>query len=216
MVRFLKKEDLKSRERLSGLLLIIAAISYIILTFIAMRFYPGSYSFTKHTFSYLGQIKVNGADNTIARILLIIACTFVAVALVPFWLIMPLLFKENKIPIYLSRCGSLLGLVAALFLPFIAIIPLDWGYEIHMIPTDIFFFCMAAAILIYSIAIFFNSDYHNLYGVIFLGFSIIVFLYIFRFFDMIRPTMQRIIVYSFMLWAFVQVAKIWKITSPEG
>ncbi|MFX1394002.1 MAG: DUF998 domain-containing protein [Promethearchaeota archaeon] len=216
MVSILKKETLKSKERLSGLFLLITALLFVILTFIAMRFYPSSYSFTEDTFSSLGQINVNGADNSISRALLIIACTLVAVALVPFWLIMPILFKENKKDIYLSRCGSLFGLFAAPFLPFIAIIPLDWGYEIHMIPTDIFFFCMAVAILLYSIAIFFNSDYQNIFGVIFLVFSIITFLYIYRFFDIIRPIMQRIIVYSFMLWAFFQVAKIWKITKPES
>jgi len=213
MVRFIKKEDLKPKERIIGLFYVAAFLSFIILTFIAMRFYPGGYSLTKHTFSYLGQIRVNGVNNTISRTLFIIASALVSITLIPFCLTLPILFKENNIAKILGKIGSLCGVVSAPFALFIALIPLDWGYDIHMIPTNIFFFGMATMILLFSIAMLYNPDYKNIYGILGIIFCIIVYLYIFRFFDIIRPTMQKIIVYGYMIWTFCQVYKIWKVTA---
>ncbi|MFX1258870.1 MAG: DUF998 domain-containing protein [Promethearchaeota archaeon] len=211
-MKLLKKEDFKSKERLACLFFVISVCLYVILTFIAMSFYPGGYSFTKHYFSSLGQIRVNGADNTIARTLFIISCTIVAIAFIPFWLIMPILYEKNNTAKYLSKLGAICGVFSALFLPFIAIVPLDWGYDVHMIPTDIFFFGTTTTLLLFSIAMFFNEERSNLLGIIGVVFAIVVYLYVFRFFDIIRPIMQKIIIYSFILWAFVQIAQIWKIT----
>lgn len=208
-------QDLKSKEKLSCLFLIIAVVQFIILTNIAILFYPGNYSSTRHTFSYLGQITVNGADNIISRIIFIIACTIVAIALIPFWLTMPILFKENITTKNLSKFGTICGVLSAPFLSLISIVPLDWGYEVHMIPTDIFFIGITSAIMIYSIAIFFNHKYNNIYAIVGLVLSIIAFLYIFRFFDVIRPIMQRFVVYSFIFWAFIQIAKVWKFTGTQ-
>lgn len=208
--------DLKSKKRLSCLFLIIAVIQFMILTNIAMVFYPGNYSYTTHTFSSLGQITVNGKDNTISRIIFIIACTIVAIALIPFWLTMPILFSENKATKNLGKLGTFFGVLSAPFLSLISIVSLDWGYEVHMIPTDLFFIGITSAIIVYSIAILFNHNYNNIYAIVGLALSIISLLYIFRFFDVIRPIMQRIVVYSFMLWAFVQIAKIWKFTGAQN
>ena len=212
-MKLLINKYLKSKERKSGFFLVISIIIYIILTFIAMRLYPGGYSFTEHTYSYLGQIKVNGVDNTISRILFIIASTLTAIALIPFWFVMPVIFSQIKIAKMISICGTILGIIGAPFLSFIAIIPLDWGYEVHMIPTDLFFIFTTAAISIYSIAIFLNKDYNNLWGIVFIAFTIASFLYIFRIFDDIRPIMQKIIIYGFILWVLFQFSKIWKVTS---
>ena len=88
--------NLKPKERLFGLILIIAIINYIILTSIAMKFYPGGYSFTEHTYSYLGKIKVDDEDNTIARILFILSSSILAIAIIPFWLSIRILFKQNN------------------------------------------------------------------------------------------------------------------------
>lgn len=218
MRKFLKLEDLKSWKRVACLIPVIGALQFIIITIIAMIFYSGGYIFFDYTFSYLGTtIAENGTDNTISRVLFIIACTITAISLNPFWVVMPTLFSEKNLTKYLSILGSICGVVSSPFLFLLAIIPGDIDFDGHILATNIFFLLFAAAILIYSITIFLNEDYQNIYGIVGIAFSILIVLYplVFRKIDLIRALMQKIIVYGFVIWVIYQNTKVWKVVGPE-
>jgi hypothetical protein len=219
MVNFLKLEDLKSWKRVGCLISVIGALQFIVVTIIAMILYPGGYSFFGYTFSYLGfeYSATTGADNTVPRVLFIITCTIAGASLIPFWVIIPTLFTEKKRTKYLSLLGTICGVVSPPFLVLLAIIPGDTYFTEHIIATNIFFFLFAAAILIYSIAIFFNEDYQNIYAYVGIVFAIIIVLYVFvfRWIDLIRPVSQKIIVYGFNLWVVYQITKVWKVVGPK-
>ena len=214
----MKLEDLKSWKRIGCLISVIGGLQFIFVTIIAMIVYPGGYSFFFQTFSYLGLVNsaTNGADNTISRLLFIIACSIAAFSLVPFWIIAPSLFSEKNITKYMSLLGSACGVISSPFLVLLAIIPGDTNYVEHIIATNIFFLLFAAAILIYSIAIFLNDDYQNMYAYVGIVFSIFITLYplVFRQIYLIRGTTQKIIVYGFCLWVVYQVTKVWKVVGP--
>jgi len=207
----LKIDDLKSWKRLSCLIAVIGTLQMIVLSLIAMLIYPDGYSFTEHYFSHLGLTRTpNGLDNTVCQILFIIALVSAAIGLIPFWIVMTTIFSELKGIKYLSYFGSILGLISSPFLIGVAIFPGDTQGALHSMSARNFFLLFAVAILVYSIAIFFNKDYQNIYAIVGIIFSIIIVLFIFRFFSDINPIMQKTIIYCFCLWGALQITKIWK------
>ena len=207
----LNLESLKSWKRVACVITIIGTLQMIVLTFIAMILYPDGYSFADHYFSHLGLTRTpNGSDNTVCMILFIIALTGAAIGLIPFWIVMTTIFSELEGIKYLSYLGSFLGLLSSPFLIGVAIFPGDTQGALHSLSTRNFFLLFAIAILIYSIAIFFNKDYQNIYAVMGIIFSIVIVLFIFRFFSAIGPIMQKTIIYGFCLWGAFQITKIWK------
>ena len=204
-------ESLNSWKRVACLFTVLGTLQMIILTFIAMILYPDGYSFADHYFSHLGLTRTpNGSDNTVCMILFIIALVGAAIGLIPFWVVMTTIFSELKGIKYLSYFGSLLGLLSSPFLIGVAIFPGDTQGMLHSLSARNFFLLFAIAILVYSVAILFNKDYQNIYAIVGIIFSIIIVLFIFRFFSAIGPIMQKAIIYCFCLWGAFQIPKIWK------
>lgn len=212
MMLNVKLVKLKSWKHLSCIAALIGGIQFIVVTFIAMFFYPDGYSFTEDYFSFLGTtINVRTySPNRISRILFVIACVVAGASLIPFWIVITTLFKNSDIARYLSYFGSILGIISSPLLMGAGIFPGDKMYETHSFSAKYFFLLFAAAILIYSIAILLNENYQNIYAFIGFGFSVLIVLYILRFFIQIGPLMQKIIAYGFISWAGLQVIKIWK------
>ncbi len=212
MVGFLKIDDLKSWQRMSCIIAVFGGLQFIIITFVAMFFYPDGYSFTEDYFSNLGTtVNMNtGSTNTISSALFIIACVVAGVSLIPFWVIIMNTFKETNLMRYLSIFGSIIGIISSPLLMGIGLFPADTNRFEHTFSARYFFLLFSAAILIYSIAILLKEDYHNTYAFVGFAFSILIVLYIFRFFAIINPLMQKIIVYGFIIWSALQITNIWK------
>ena len=210
-------EKIKSWKQIACIIAIIGAVQFIIITFIAMLLYPDGYSFAGHYISHLGTTKtVEGSPNTIPRILFIITCVVAGISLIPFWIVITTLFLDAPLMKYISLLGSTLGLISSPFIMALAIFAADTHGPEHSITTRIFFLLFAAAILIYSIAILLYSEYQNSFSFIGIGFAVIIVLFIFGYFRIINVIMQKIIVYGFIVWAFIQVIKVWKEVSPNA
>lgn len=209
---------LKTWKGIFCLLSFFAVFQFIIITLIAMVFYPGGYKFFEYTFSYLGTtVAENGVDNTISRVLFVISCTLAAIFLNTFWIAAPTLFLKKRLIKYLSFLGSFCGLISSPFLFLLAIIAGDIDYSGHIMATNVFFFLFAAAIIIYSIGILLNKEYQDVYGWTGIAFSVLIILYplLFRKIDLIRSLMQRIVVYGFVLWVAYQTIRVWKSVEPQ-
>lgn len=211
----LNLEDLKSWKRMGCLIAVVGTLQMIVLTFIAMIIYPDGYSFTEHYFSHLGLTRTpDGNPNSFSQALFIIALVVAAIALIPFWIVMTTIFSDLEGIKYFIYFGSILGLLSSPFLIGVAIFPGDTHGALHSMSARNFFLLFAIAILVYSIAIFFNKDYQNIYAIVGIIFSIIIVLFIFRFFSAINPIMQKTIIYGFCLWGVFQITKIWKEVGP--
>ena len=182
-----------------------------------MFFYPDGYSFTEDYFSFLGTtINVRTySKNTISRILFVIACVVAGASLIPFWIVITTLFKDTELTRSLSYVGSMFGILSSPLLMAVGIFPGDKMYDIHAFVAKYFFLLFAISILIYSVAILFNENYQNSYAIIGFGFSALIVMYILRVFIQIGPLMQKIIAYGFILWAGLQVIKIWKMLNLQ-
>jgi len=217
MVDFLTLEDLKPWRRKACLMAFLGGIGFVIVTFIAMIFYPGGYTFLVDYFSSLGLFEVGGIPNPISRALFIIACIWAGCALIFFWVLMPTLFKQTIFTKIVSSIGSIFGIISSPFLILLAIYGGDlFGFE-HFITTMLFFLCFALAILVFTVGIILNKDYprRNISGIVSGIFSIILVLYVLSFFGVrwypaiLGSLVQKLMVYGLILWTVFQEIIIW-------
>jgi hypothetical membrane protein len=209
-------DDFKSKGRLCCLSTIFAALQFLLLTFVAALFYPGGYDYFGYNFSDLGTVLArNGASNSFSSILFLITATLVAIFMIPTWLILPSLFKESTAEKVMSYLGSGFGFIASPLLIGLAIFPADTENAIHNLSARLFFLAFGLAILIYSIAILFNQNYSNYYSIIGLAIFLLVVTYVFDVFGVWSPFIQKVIIYSYILWAFIQVFRIWPSVKPQ-
>ena len=207
----------KSISRLICTIVIFSVLQFFLLTFLAAFYYPGGYDYFKYYFSDLGAVVAkNGETNSISSTFFFISLTVVALALIPFWLIIRLLFTESRVERILSVLGSALGLVSSPFIIGIALFPIDTQLETHILVTLIFFLLFTLATLLYSIAIILNQQYSNyigLVGVILFIISLIVFI------NPLAPYvafMQNIVAYGYFIWIVGPLYLVWPLIRPES
>ena len=158
---------------------ICGAIQYIIITFIAMLFYPGGtfidsstegYSFFMNFFSDLGnRISYSGHDNLISHILFSSTLTIFAFSNLFFMIGSNYIFKHMR-----NLCNSLvtISLLAIWSLLGVVFSPGDIYPTNHVFFAHNATFWTCIAFLIYSINIFLNTDYSNKYIIPFLTYVI--------------------------------------------
>jgi hypothetical membrane protein len=193
---------------------ILGGILYVVISTVNMLVYPGGYSFFENYFSELGLTMVGSLPNLHGWILFSAACTSAAVCIVPFCLAMREEFAISPGLKLAGTISSLLGILAAPFLSALAIFAADIYLLQHGISTLLFFLLYASSIIIYSIATLFNKEYNNLYslaGFIVAAAALIHILFVHT------ALMQKIAVYSLVLWSVVQgYALLQKLKSEPG
>ena len=186
------------------------ALQFFLLTFAAAFVYPGGFDYFGYFFSDLGAvIAKNGELNYISSALFSIALVIVAVALVPFWLIMRSPFTKSKREKVLSILGSSFGLVSFPFLIGVAISPIDSQLDTHVIMTLIFFSLFVLATLLYSVVIMLNQDYPRYSAIVgFVLFGISTFILIDPLASYVA-FLQTIILYGYFAWVLMQTFLVW-------
>ena len=194
---------------------LFGGIVFIIITAIIMLIYPGGYNFVLNTISSLGRLVTNAVPTPHHWFLFAFACTFVAVCSIFFFFTIRTLFVEPKYLFYLAWVGTILGILAAFFLSGLAIFAMDVFPSEHGLATQAFFLLISVTVVIYTIGIFLNKDYENLYGLIGIIIAILSFTYLVGII-ISEPTigsaaMQKIAVYGLILWSVFQGYKLFKI-----
>ncbi len=174
---------------------------FVITSFVNMMVYPGGYSFFGNYFSELGLIEVGPYSNLLGYVLFSFACTAAAVCSVPFWLSIRMEFTSSNSLRYTSLLGSILGLTAAPNLSALALFAADVFLREHILTTISFFLLYTFAIIVYSLAILMNKEYSNLYSLVGFAVAVVVFGHIFF---IGTALMQKLAVYSLILWSAVQ------------
>jgi len=215
MSKLFNLEKLKNWKFLGAFLGIIGGLQFIIITIIAMFFYPGGYSFFDNFFSHLGFTKSanNGQPNTISFILFIISMAIGAIFWIPFWLCLRTVFTEKKKLRYMSSLGTILGLISCPFLLLIALTPGDLVLELHGFATRLFFLLFALAIIIYSIVILFDKKFENIFA--YVGFAMAILLLLYMSIFLLNAAFQKITVYVLISWVIIQGYKLWKILEKK-
>ena len=197
--------------RLACLVTVFGVMQFLLLTFLAAFFYPGGYDYFGYYFSDLGAVIArNGEPNPISAILFSVALTIVAIALIPFWLILRSIFEESRLGGVLSTLGSILGLTSSPFIIGVALFPIDTQLDTHILATLIFFSLFVLSTIFYSIAIILNknhSNYFGLVGIVLFAVSLAIFV------DPLAPHvafLQTIVTYGYFIWVLLQTFLVWR------
>ena len=203
----------------------IGGVLYIILTIVAMFFYPGGtvtdkttqgYSFFRNFFSELGRLHTNsGAPNFISAALFFPAQILAGLSVIGFSLAFPQFFGHARGGRISCIVGSILGILAGICFVGVAFTPSDLLFRVHVYFVQWGFRVFSAAALFYAIAIFRHGTYLKRYAWIFLGFGILVIGYILLLMygpspratvqgTIIQATGQKIIVYASLACIIIQ------------
>jgi len=206
LTRRLEDLEIKNIGRLACIVTVFGVVQFIFLTFLAALFYPGGFDFFGYYFSDLGAaVAKNGEPNSISSVLFPATLILVALALVPFWLVIYSLFKESRVEKVLSILGSALGLISSPFIIGVALFPIDTQLETHILLTLTFFSLFVLATLLYSIAIILNRNYPNYFGIVGLvlfAISLVIII------DPLAPYvafLQTIVIYGYFVWVLIPI-----------
>ena len=166
-----------------------------------MLIYPGGYSFLENYFSQLGLMEINGQPAFPNYVLFVLACSSAAVCSIPFWIAIKTEFSDNRMVSIIGWIGTSLGFIAAPFLSALALFAGDVFPAQHGWSTILFFIFYSLAIVVYSIGMLFNPDYNSLLSLV--GF-IVAAICLFHIFVLGTVLMQKIAVYSLVLWSGFQ------------
>jgi hypothetical membrane protein len=161
---------------------------FVVLTAIAMFFYPGGsladptthgYSFSQNFFSDLGRWTTrSGASNSVSATLFLFALTLAGCGLSMFFIASPQFFRETRSQSVLSISGSVLGTLSGFCFVGVASFPADRFLPIHARFVMWAFRLFAAAVLFHIAAIFRHSTYPRRYGWALAGFLVLLTGYI--------------------------------------
>jgi len=216
---------IKNWREFSFLLLIICIIQFLILTTIAMFFYPGGnminpntqgYSFFENFISDLGRTKsISGKPNIISLILYTIAGVAFSISLILFVLALRDLFKNNVKTILIANFIIILGIISAIFMLVGYLTPWDIYGSTHVLCGLIFTATGLITLLLYAIAIIFKEQYSNRMALI------LLFVFCFAFINLLvitflkysansieslifQVTLQKFTMYSFIICFLIQ------------
>ncbi len=169
-------------------LVIISTSSFVVLTLIAMFFYPGGsvtdptthgYSFSENFFSELGRWTTrSGASSPIPATLFLIALTLAGFGLALFFIAFPQFFRETRSQKVLSILGSGFGVLSGVCFVGVAFSPADKFLPLHTRFVMSAFRLFALAVLLYIVPLFRHANYLRRYGWALAGFLILLIAYI--------------------------------------
>ena len=201
---------------------IYSCIQFIVITFIAMFFYPGStytdttttgYSFFHNFFSDLGTTETYaGQANTVSAILFFIALATCGLGLSIFFVVLPQLFTQTRSSQIVSILGSIFGVITGLSFVGVAFTPANLYLDAHVLFVYFAFSAFLIVSIFYTIAIFLNRTYPNQYAAVFMAFAILLAAYLWLLFGgtsaddviLIQATGQKIIVYAAIISMLIQ------------
>ena len=169
---------LKSRIEWLSLISLFGSLQFIIITFIAMPFYPGGtyidsnvsgYSFFFNYFSDLGMtVSYSHENNLISFVLFSITLSIFALSYLLFFINAVFIFKENKLEKILSVFGLIFAGLSAISSIGAAFTPLDLYFDEHNLFAGGVFLWALFPFITYSIVIYLNKKYSKKFSIPFI------------------------------------------------
>lgn len=159
-------------------------ILFIVMTVLAMCFYPGGtamdpstqgYSFFRNFFSDLGMTRTpSGAANVVSLILFVAALSFVGVGLAIFFIAMRQFFLGSRAGKWLSAVAALSGVVTGTCFVGVAVTPWNIYLSAHNEFVMWAFRTFLAAVLLDGIAILLQERLPKSFAFVFLAFAVLL------------------------------------------
>ncbi len=166
---------------------LLGALTFLLLTSLAMYLYPGgtihapeleSYSFLNNYFSDLGRTRTfDRQSNLTCHILFKTALTFTGLTLMLYFTALPTLFSKTETRILIT-IAAVLGLIAGGSYIGIGWVPWNEDYWLHRKYVRASFLSFLTMSLFYAVAIFSEPKYPNKYGRVLLLFCAVLLIQI--------------------------------------
>jgi hypothetical membrane protein len=218
---------MEKTARLRGRVFLLAmagCVQFLLLSTVAMFFYPGGtysdegttgYVFTQNFFSDLGRTAAhNGDSNTVSMVLFIVALSLAGLSLITFFLAVPPHFAENRTAKRLSIIGSVVGVISGIGFIGIAAVPADVNQTLHTDFVYVAFTGFLFVVFCYSTAILKSRTYPRAYAYAYFAFAIILALYLVILFSgpeiettgglTIQAVGQKVVVYTGIICVVIQ------------
>ena len=159
---------------------------FVFACIVAAFFYPGGnihdatqvgYSFTHNFLSDLGGLESHSGDKNMVSFILFNLSMILFFLVGISFLLVPLLFKENKSTFILAIIGSLFFFVGSIFFAGVGFTPYDLYLDLHTFFALNSFQLMVPASLLYLI-VFLRSSLSFKYSIVIAFFLLSVFLYV--------------------------------------
>lgn len=160
---------------------------FVFACIVAAFFYPGGnihdttqvgYSFTHNFLSDLGGLESHSGDKNMVSFILFNLSMILFFLVGISFLLVPVLFKENKFTFFLAIIGSLFFFVGSIFFAGVGFTPYDLYLDLHVFFALNSFQLMIPALLLYLI-VFLRSSLSLKYSMVIAFFLLSVFLYVF-------------------------------------
>jgi hypothetical protein len=204
---------------------VVACVQFVTLTIVAGFLYGGGtyddpttmgYSLFNNFLSDLGLTETFlGKSNLASSLLFTTALSLAGTCLVLFFVALPHLFIGAGVGRYLSVSGSICGVISGASYVGVAFAPANRCFGLHMNLIYVASFSYFITATLYSIAIFLNQDYSNLFAFIFMASAVVLGAYmLFWVFGpenlTVQATGQQIVVYGQIACMFTQAFGGWK------
>ena len=204
---------------------------YVILSSIAMAFYAGGtyidpntqgYSFWSNFLSDLGRTRgYSGKLNTVSCVLFTIMYTTLGFLLIPFFIVLPQFFNENKSERRNCLIGSIFGIITGISYICVAFLPWDLYFLAHGAFGAISSFTLLIALLLYSRVIIHNEIYPKKYAFTLITLEVLLVISIILPLLsvsmntaeglMITVTIQKFLTYFSLVFLFIQSYSMWQL-----
>lgn len=161
-------------QRIAIPLTVFGGLQFIVLTFLAMLFYPGGtvgnpsaeqYIFFENFFSDLGRTQdFENNSNLISRVLFTISLSFQGIATILFFYTIPTLFPKDKKTKRWTLLIAILGVIAGIGFVGIAHTPWDIDRPIHVFFVNLGFRLLLISASLMLIRIYKTDYFPNIYG----------------------------------------------------
>jgi len=170
--------DLKITNKNAYKIEILGIILFTIFITVAILSYAGGtqdnpsnlgYSFWFNTFSDTGRtVAHNGKSNITALVFFSLAMSILAITMVPFYVVLPRVFNEDSLDNRLIKIGGYLGIISSIAMIGVVFTPADILYPPHLIFTLSIFFAYLGTLIVYTIALYRNKRFSNIFTYIFI------------------------------------------------
>ena len=205
-------------------LTMFGCVQFVVLSTIAMVFYPGGtyadantvgYSFWANFFSDLGRtVTTSGEPNTVSYVLFTVALAFSGLVLIAFFLAAPGLFTRATSPRRLAVAGSVIGVVSGISFIGIAFAPADLYLLPHRLFVNIAFIGFLVVVVCYSVAILRSRHYPNAFALTYIAAALVLAVYVYLLLAgpaietqlglTVQAAGQKIVVYAMLVCMFIQ------------
>ena len=203
---------------------IFGSSQFIVLTIVAMLFYPGGtyvsssttgYLFWFNYFSDLGRfIAHSGVPNLISFTLFTITMSLWGISQIPFYIAFLNFFKNSRRIRTLSIFGSLFGVLTGTFFVAIAFTPSDLLGFLHNLFVLFGFSSLFLSLSLYVIVLFLHGKYPRFYSITLIITEIILIIYYLVLFFIpknniltelfIYVTGQKLMIYTLLICGIIQ------------